>query len=218
MGEVGEHQGNPDEGVPPRMQFRVDDAAVALAADHRAGLAHRGHHIDLADGAGRVGLAMALGHIAQSPGGAEVADDRTRGVGEDVVGHCHEGVLFAEHGPVLVDEGESVHIRIYGDAEVAAVLDDRAGQGGQVLRARLGVVGEPAVGFAIEFDDLVHAEGLEERRDGDATGAVDGVHRDLEAGLGNGLAVDEVEVEDGLDVGVNPAVVGGHSAEAITEA
>ena len=42
---------------------------------------------------------------------------------------------------------------------------------------------------------------------------MDRVDGHLESGCGDGVPIDQVEVEDGLDVGVNPSVMGRHGAE-----
>ncbi len=204
MGQLGQEQGNADQGIPASVQRRVNDPAVAFSTDYGSHFLHGGYDVDLSDGTRRVGLSMSLGHITQGPGAAQVADHRAGGVGEDVVGDGHQCVFLTEHAAVLANQGEAVHVGVHGDAQVALVLDHSSGQGGEVLGPGLRIVREPAVRLAIEFNDLFNAEGPEQGRNSDAARAVNRVDGHLESRLGNGLAVDQLEVEDGLDVSVDP--------------
>ena len=124
MGEVGQEQGDADEGIPAGVKGGIDDAAVALSPDDGVGFRHGLDHIDLPHGTGGIPLAMGFGHIAQGPSGTEVAHHGTRRVGQYVIRHGNEGILLAEHGPVFADERQAVHVGIHRDAEVATVLHD----------------------------------------------------------------------------------------------
>ena len=65
-------------------------------------------------------------------------------------------------------------------------------------------MGESAV-WLVQFDHVVHAQGPEQGGYGNAARAVDGVDGHLESRRSYGFPVHQVEVEDGLNVGVDPS-------------
>ena len=216
LGQEGEEEGHAYEGVATVVEFGVDDASVAFAADDGVGLAHEGGDVYFAYGGGRI-LASGVfaGDVAQGAGGGHVGDGVARGVGEDVVGHADEGVFFAEHFAGFAHEGEAVDVGVDHDAEVAAFFGHGFGYLGEVLRDGLGVVGEMAGGFAVEFDHVVHAQGAEESGDGYSACGVDCVDSHAEVGLCDGFTVDQGQGEDALDVVVDGVEIFGHLAEVV---
>ena len=127
-------------------------------------------------------------------------------MGKNIVGHGDEGVFLAEHGSVLTDEGQTVNIGVYDDTEIESSLAHTAHDALQVLLQGFGIVGEVAVGLAVEYL-VVYAKGLEQSGKDDAADAVDGVHTDAETGLADGLTVDKLQVEHALDMALVEGVV-----------
>ena len=128
-------------------------------------------------------------------------------MGEYVVRHAYQRIFLAVHGAVLADEGEAVNIGVYYDAEVVATLLQFAHDAGEVFLQWLGVVGEVAVGFAVEYG-VLHAEAVEEGREDDAAYAVDGIDNDLELCLPHCLRVHEFQCHHGVDVSLVEALLG----------
>ena len=205
MGQVAEEEGHAHHGVAAAVAGGIDHAAVAFAADQRVHGMHLRGHVHLAHRGGVVGAAVGLRHVAQGAAGAEVGNRIARRHArlfrplEQIVGHGHEGVFFDERLAVLADECEAVHVRVDADAQVGLLADDRLAQLDEVLRQRLGVVGEVARGLAVE-GDAFHAEALQQARHDDAAHGVDGVEHHLEAGLADRFRVHGLQGQDGVDV------------------
>ena len=128
------------------------------------------------------------------------------GVGKDVVGHGDEGVFLAEHGTVFADEGQAVNVGIYDDAEVEGAFAHAAHDALEILFEGLGIVGEVAVGLAVEYL-VADAEGFKQSREDNAADAVDGIHADTELGLTDGFAVNEAEGKHALYMALVEGVV-----------
>lgn len=128
------------------------------------------------------------------------------GVGKDVVGHGDEGVFLAEHSAVFADEGQAVNVGIYDDAEVEGAFTHAAHDALEILFEGLGIVGEVAVGLAVEYL-VADAEGFKQSREDDAADAVDGIHADAELGLADGFAVNEAESKHALYMALVEGVV-----------
>ena len=79
-------------------------------------------------------------------------------------------------------------------------------EAGEVLRQRLGVVGEVAVGSAVE-QYAAHPELLQQTRHDERAHGVDGVHDHGEPCLAHGVGVDGLECEHRVDVLVGEVVV-----------
>ena len=204
VGEVAEEQRHADHGVATGMDRGIDDAAVAFAADQGADLVHEGRDVDLTDRGSVILAAMGLGHIAEGPAGAEVGDgdDGLAGLlGQfaEVVRDGNERVLLDEGFAVLADEGETVHVRVDADAEVRLLADDGLAELDEVLRERLGIVGEFARGLAVEADAF-HAEALEEAGHDDAANGIDRVDDHLEVRSLDGGDVNGLQRQDGVEV------------------
>ncbi len=123
------------------------------------------------------------------------------------VGREHLRELLGDVRAAVGDEGEAVDVRVHDQAEIRPRRAHFARDAGEVLRERLGVVGEEAVRLSVEHRHVRHAEALQQAGQGDAADRVDAVHDDPEAAPGDGLAVDEAEVEDLVDVGVEEVLL-----------
>jgi hypothetical protein len=170
---VREEEGNAHQGVTAVVQFGIDDAAVAFAADHGLVFLHGVHHVDLAHGGSKVLAAGLLGHVAEGPGRREVRHRVAGLVLEHVVGHGHQRVLFAEHAAVFAHQGQAVHVGVHHDAQVVAALFNFVGDLREVFGQGLGVVHEQAGGFAVELGDLLDAQFFEQHGHGKAAAGVD---------------------------------------------
>ena len=204
MGQVGQEQGHAHHGVATGVDGRIDDAAVAFAADEGSHLVHQGGHVHLTDCRSVVGAAMGLRHIAQRAGGRQVGHRGDRlpfllGQAAEVVGDAHEGIFLHKGFPVLADQGEPVHIRVHAHAEVRLLADDGTAQVHEVHGKRLRVVGEIARRIAVEFDAF-HAQALEQARHDDAAHGIDGVHHHGEMRVADGLHIHGRKGQDGVQV------------------
>ena len=75
-------------------------------------------------------------------------------------------------------------------------------------------MGEVARALAVE-NLVVEAEGLEELGEDDAANRVDGVGTDAELALADGLDIDELQLEHGVDMTTVVGVVDGTGAELV---
>lgn len=155
------------------MELGVDHPAVAFSADHAAVLFHQRHDIDFPHGRGLVMPPVGCRYVGQGPGGGQVGGRVAFLTRKDVVGHSDQGVFLAEHLAVLVDKGQTVHVRIDDDAHVGPCVGYRAADLSQVFFQRFGVVGEMSVGRAVEFRNVGNPQGPQQFGDGDPAGRVD---------------------------------------------
>ncbi len=188
------------------MALGVDDSAVALAANDGAYGLHLGGDVNLTHCSSVVLAAMTLGNVAQSARGTEVGDGASLHMIEHIVGHTHKGVLLTKHLSVLLDERQTVHIGVNDHSKVITTLGHLAHNTAEVLLQRLGIVGEVAVGLAIE-EGVAHPETVEELGKYDAPNGVDGVDDHTEMAVADGLHIHQIEREDGVDVARIEAVV-----------
>ena len=94
---------------------------------------------------------MFLGHIAQGTRRAEIRHGVALGVGQDVVGNRHEGILLAKHTSVFADKGQTVDVGVDHDAKIVfaglhLVHDTR-----EVFLQWLGIVGKVAGRVGIQY-------------------------------------------------------------------
>ena len=136
-------------------------------------------------------------------------------MGEHIVGHSHQRVFLDKELPVLHHHGQAVHIGIDDKAHVDAALAHALGNGGEVGRDGLRRVAKVARRLAVELHDTLHAQGLEQARDGHAAHAVDGIDRHGEVRAADGLGVHQVEGEHLVDVAPQPGVVLDLTAQVI---
>lgn len=183
----GQEECHAHERVAAIVQLGVYDAAVALAAYYGPGFLHLGGDVYFAYGGSVILSATGDGHVAQGAARAEVAHGVARSMLQHVVGNRHEGVFFAEHLAVLVDNGEAVNVGVDHEGHVGHAAGHQVGNAGQVLGDRFGRVGKVAGGRAVEFYYLFNAEGLEQLGDDDAANRVYGVDSHGEVCVANGL-------------------------------
>ena len=181
------------------MQFGIDHPAVAFAADHGADLLHLRHDVDFADRRSVIPAAVALRDVAQGTRRGEVRNRVAGLFGKDVVRHGHQRVLLDEHRAVLRDERQTVDVGVDDDAQVGFLAHDDLRNLRQVLRQRLGVVGEFARGFAVQLHDLA-AQLAQQLRHHDAAHRVHGVDDDLETALAHGGNVHQRQIQYLTDV------------------
>ena len=125
---------------------------------------------------------------------------------QDEVGHRDQSVFLAKQFAVLLDEDQTVNVRVDDHAKVASLLLDIATDVGEVLRQRFGSMGELTRRLTIEFEHLLHAECAQHLWDGDTTRRVDRIHGHLEIGLLDHLLVDQRQLTHHFDMLVHPAV------------
>lgn len=214
LGHLREHEGDTYKRVAAIVALRINDTAIAFAANDGVGLLHHGDDIHLADSRGGVGAAVTLGDVAEGAGRGEIADRRARSEREDIVGDAYDGVLLAKHGAIFADEGETVDIGVDNDAEVGLLLDDEGRDVGEVLWQRLGIVGEIAVWLKIETVDGLDPEAFEELWENDAADGIDGIEGDSQPCLAHGIGIDEFEGEDLVDMVIG-VVLDGERADVV---
>ena len=134
---------------------------------------------------------------------------------KDVVGHSDQGVFLAEHLAVLVDKGQTVHVRIDDDAHVGPLVSYRTADLSQIFFQRFGVVGEMSVGRAVEFRNVGNPQGPQQFGNGDPAGGVDRIDHDFESCLGDRPAVYGREGQYFLDVPVDAFQVGRDGAQTV---
>ncbi len=117
----------------------------------------------------------------------------------EVVGHADKGIFFHEGFPVLADESQTVHIRIYAHAQVGLFLHHGLAEVRQVGGKGFGIVGEIAGGIAVETDAF-HAQPFQQTGHDDAAHAVDGVHHHREPGCLDGVHIHGGKRQDGVQV------------------
>ena len=216
LGQQGEEEGHTHQGIATVVQFGIDDAAVTLASDDGMVLAHQGGDVHFAHGRSLIlAAAVLVGHVTQGAGGGHVGDGVARGVLQHIVCHTHQGVFLAKHLAGFAHQGQTVHIGVNHDAEVAVLAGHRVGNLGKVFRNGLGIMGKMACGFAVQLHHILHAQGAKQAGDGNAARGVNGIHCHAEIGLGNGLFVYQFEPEHALYVMVDGVQVFGHLAQLV---
>ncbi len=132
------------------MALRIDDAAIAFAANHSTYLFHLRGDVDLTHSCCHVLAAVLHGDIAQGAGATQVGYGVTLSMAQYIVGHADKGVLFTEHHAILADESQTVDIRIDHDTEIEVAALHAIHDAMQVLLQGLGVVGKIACTLAVE--------------------------------------------------------------------
>ena len=182
------------------MGLRINDAAVAFAADDGSRFLHLRHHVHLAHGRGGVGAAVFLGHVAQGTRGAQVRHGVARRVLQHVVGTGDERILLAIHAPVLTDDGKAVDVGVDGKGDVVLALAHEVHEGRQVLLERLGIMAEIARRIGIKPRHLRDAQLPQQFWQDDATHGVDRIDGHAEVGGTDGVDVDESQVFHQVDM------------------
>ena len=130
---------------------------------------------------------MCAGNIAQRAGGRHIAHRIPGGVAQHVIRHADQGVLFAEHLAVLADNRQAVHIGVNHKAYIRLAALEQV--------AYLGVVGEFSIRRAVEFDDVLHAQGTQDSGDGNAADGIDTINSHSEVLGGNRFLIHQREVQ-----------------------
>ena len=78
---------------------------------------------------------------------------------EHIVSDGDEGILLDEHFAILHNDGEAIDIGIDHETDIGNGLAHTLGDLTEVLRDRFGSVSKLAVGFAVEFYNILNAEG-----------------------------------------------------------
>src|SRR6185437_13476137 len=91
-----------------------------------------------------------------------------------------------------IDQSESIGIGILGEADSRPLPADFIGKAGEIGLGGLRFVRKLAIGRVVDVNQLA-TEPTEERRGGDAAGAVDAVEDDLESLAGNAKRIDMFE-------------------------
>ena len=146
-------------------------------------LADRGEGHGTAGGLGRVAH-----HLRRGEGGHHGA---APAAGHDLHGQG-QGEVLPQGASILADEGDAVGVGIDGEAGVAAVIPHRAAEIGQVLRHRLRLVGEAAVGLGVDEAGL-DAQGVQQAGQEEGPGAVAGVDGGAQAGPPDQVGVDDLQ-------------------------
>ena len=196
------------------MALGIDDSTITLTTDDGSHFFHLRCNIHLTDSCGVVFAAMALRDITQGTRRTQVAHRRTLDMVEDVVSHRHQRVFLAIHLAVLLDEGQTVYIRVYDDAEVIATTSNLAHDAAEVALQRLRIMCEIAVSLTIE-ELIFHSECIEQMRQDNATDRVDRVDAHLEVSLLDSIHIHEVESQHAVDMTLVEAVVVGIVSEMI---
>ena len=85
------------------------------------------------------------------------------GVGQHVVRHRHQRVLFAKKASVFADKTQPIHVGVNADAQMTLSLHNGLGQIAQMAGQRLRVVRKMSSRLAVHRDHL-HAQCLEKHR------------------------------------------------------
>jgi len=131
--------------------------AAQLAREDGVVFAHLALDEGVADAAHHGPAAGLLDDLLHGPAAAQVVEDRRAGVApQDVLGDQRRHDVHRHDLAAFVDEARAVGVAVEGHAEVVAALADLGAQrveGVRLERIRL-VVGEAAVGIAVEAGDL----------------------------------------------------------------
>ena len=130
----------------------------------------------------------------------------TAGALQQIVRHGHERVFLDERPAVLAEERQPVHIRVNADSEVGVLPDHRLAEPGQVLRQRFGVMGEVAVGSAVQ-QYAAHAELLQELRHYDRADRIYRIHDHGESGLAHRVGVHSLQRQHRIHMLIGEIVV-----------
>ena len=169
MSEVAQEESHSDHCVATAVQGRIYDSSVAFASDEGVHAMHLGGDVHFSYRSRVVATAVLFGDVPECPGGGEVGYcvKLLSAIGDfifkQVVRHADKRIFLYERLSVFAYKCQSVHIRIYGYAQIRLAFDDGAGKFFEVLRQRLRVVGEVAGRLAVE-SHAFHAQSFEQTR------------------------------------------------------
>ena len=209
---IAEEQRNANKGVAAVVQGGINYTAVAFSTNYGVGFFHLGHHIHLTDSRGIVVHTILAAYIAQGSGRRQVGNGISFFILKDIIGYRHQSVFLHKHLSVVLDNGQTVHIRIHHKANVVRVTLHLVGDFVQVFRNGFGVVRENAGRLAIQEFHLVYSQFLEQRFQGDTTGGVHTVHNDRKIGFGDGFGIHQRQFHDGIHMVFDGMVIEGIAA------
>ncbi len=189
--ELRQEKGDAHECVAPIVRGGIDDSAIAFAANHCVYVFHERGDIHLAHRRGTIFAAVLGRDVTQRTGRGKVRNGVARCVRKHVVGHADERVFLTKHLAIFTDESESVNIGINHDSEVKTTFFNLVHDATEVLLQRLGIVGEVAVGLAVE-ELRLHAECLQQVGQDDAANGVDAIYHHAETSLSDGFGIDQL--------------------------
>jgi serine/threonine-protein kinase len=161
MGHQVQNQPHANEGVADAADTRVDDAAVALAADHGPDFLHLLDHVGLADGCPVAGAIELPRHVLDGARGGHVDDHRAALLLQsEADGQC-EGQFLAEAAARLINQGQAVGVGIEDEADRGPVPGHQRSDRGQVLVDWLRFVAKDAIGIT-PLTDLSAAQRLQQ--------------------------------------------------------
>ena len=118
--QMREEKSDAYESVASIVAGRIDNSAIAFAANDGICSFHLGYNINLAySGSGIFATRIAMRYVAQGTARGKIADRIARRMTQDVVADSNKRILFTEHLAVFTDDGKTVHIRINYEADVS---------------------------------------------------------------------------------------------------
>src|SRR5262245_5253563 len=177
LGQQMQDQSHSDQTVAAEIYAGVDNAAIALAADHRAHLPHHLGDVGLAD-LRPVERAMEHPrHVVHRRSGRKIGHDRARRLTQNVAGSERERVILAYRFAGFIDDGQPVGVHVLREADVGAAFFYQPAETGDVLRRRFGAARKRAVRRGVDRYDF-GAQRLDQLRGDDRTRAVARIERD----------------------------------------
>src|SRR5262249_48151365 len=179
LGQQMQNQSHSDQTVAAEIYARVDNAAIALAADYRANLLHHLGDVGLADLRPVERAIERLRHVVHRRCGRKIGHDRARRLAQNVAGRQRERVILAYRLAGLIDDGQPVGVHVLREADVGAAFFYQPAETGDVLRRRFGAARKRAVPGGVDGYDS-GAQRLDQLRGDDRTRAVARIERDFQ--------------------------------------
>ena len=171
------------------MQFGIDDAAVALAANDGVVLFHFGNNVQLAHCRRLITAARLLGNVAKCAARRQVADSIAVMMLQNVISNGYKRVFLAKHFAVLLHYRKPINIGVNSKTNVSLLRLDSLRKRDEILFQRLGIVSKIAVCIVIDDSEIVDSQCFEEFWNGNATHRIDGIDADREIGFLDGIDV-----------------------------
>ena len=119
---------------------------------------------------------------------------------QHVVCHADERIFLAEHLSVLANDSQAVDIRVNYEAHICLAVTHQFAYLLEVLRQWFGVVREVAVRRAVEADDILHTQRLQQCGDSQSADGVHAVDSHGEVSLTDRLCIHQTQVKHVLDM------------------
>ena len=140
-----ENQPHADERIAHQADARIDDAAVALAAENRADFEHLVGDIGLADRRAMTNATVPRRDVLRHARGGHVDDHRAALAAQTERHRQRQRQLLADVTALLVDQSQSIRVGIESETDVRALLDDKGTNIAQVLGGRFRLVQKYAI-------------------------------------------------------------------------